>query len=226
MDKHHSQHKPPANSHVHNCLEIITRLKTIYPQVKGRLFWQTPWELLVATILAAQCTDIRVNQVTPIFFKNWPDVFKLAQAKQEEVEKVIRSTGFYHNKAKHLIAAAQKIVNEYQGQVPSNMDNLLSLPGVARKTANIILANAFDINQGIAVDTHVKRLSYRLGLTQATTPNRIEQDLMLIIPKTSWGEINHLLVWFGRDTCRARHPLCQQCLLNDLCPQKGVKNTA
>ncbi len=203
--------------------EIIARLRTVYPQVKGRLFWQNPWELLVATVLAAQCTDLRVNKVTPVFFKNWPDVFELAQARHEEVEEVIRSTGFYRNKAKNLISAAQKIVREYQGQVPSKMDSLLSLPGVARKTANIILSNAFGLHEGIAVDTHVKRLAYRLGLTQATNPNIIEQDLTTIVPKTSWGEINHLLVWFGRDICRARQPLCEQCLLNALCPKMGVK---
>jgi endonuclease-3 len=185
--------------------------------------WKNPWELLVATVLAAQCTDTRVNHVTPTFFKLWPDVFELAQASQEDVEQVIRSTGFYRNKSKNLLAAATKIVNKHQGQVPSTMTELLSLPGVARKTANIILSNAFGIHEGIAVDTHVKRVSYRLGLTQATSPIQIEKDLVILFPRHAWGGINHLLVWFGRDTCRARRPLCPSCPLKDLCPQNGIK---
>lgn len=202
--------------------KILSRLRNIYPNRQTMLNWKNPWELLVSTVLAAQCTDKRVNQVTPNFFARWPTIESLASTPPNEVEDVIRSTGFFRNKAKNLIACAQKIVQNYEGKVPQNMNELLSLPGIARKTANIILSNAFGINAGIAVDTHVKRLSYRLGLSNSTNPNIIEKDLQKLFPKDSWGEINHLLVNFGRDICKARRPECAQCMLNDICSKQGI----
>ncbi len=198
--------------------ELLNILKKKYPNPRTQLLWKNPWELLVATILAAQCTDVRVNQVTPTFFKRWPDPLSLSRAKQEEVEEVIYSTGFYKNKAKNLIATAKKIVEEFHGEVPSSMEKLISLPGVARKTANIILSNCFSKNEGIAVDTHVKRISRRLGLTTSNDPLKIEKDLMELFPQREWGDVNHLLVWFGRDVCRSRNPRCLQCEIASLCP--------
>ncbi len=207
--------------------EILTILKKRYPNPTTQLTWKNPWELLVATILAAQCTDLRVNQVTPEFFKRWPDVYSLKEAKQDEVERVIYSTGFYKNKAKNLIMSARKIAEEFNGKVPSSMENLLSLPGVARKTANIILSNCFSKNEGIAVDTHVKRLSKRLGLTSYENPLKIEKELMEIFPRKEWGNVNHLLVWFGRDICRSRNPLCSECEIRHLCnKQKGTTTSS
>jgi endonuclease-3 len=178
---------------------------------------------LVATVLAAQCTDIRVNAVTPAFFARWPTMNDLANAEQAEVEAIIRSTGLYRNKAKNLIQTAQKLVNQHASQVPSSMQELLTLPGVARKTANIVLSHGFGLHKGIAVDTHVKRLSFRLGLSASQDPKRIEHDLMPLFPRTAWGEINHLLVWFGREVCQARFPQCTECRLADICPRFGVK---
>lgn len=201
---------------------ILNILKNRYPNPKTKLNWKTPWELLVATILAAQCTDDRVNEITPIFFKKWPTIMALSKAKNEEVEKVIYPTGFYRNKAKFLVGSAKKIISDYNGEVPDTMEDLLKLPGVARKTANIVLSNCFSKNEGIAVDTHVKRLSYRLGLTSSKNPQIIEKDLMAIFPKKDWHLVNHLLVWFGRDVCTARSPRCKDCDLEHLCPKNGV----
>jgi endonuclease-3 len=201
---------------------VLERLRKIYPAPQSALSWASPWELLVSTVLAAQCTDARVNQVTPEFFRRWPTIAALARARAEEVEEVIRSTGFFRNKAKNLVAAARRITQAYQGAVPATMEELLTLPGVARKTANIVLSNAFGRSEGIAVDTHVRRLAFRLGLTESRDPKRIEQDLMPLFPRQSWGEINHLLVWHGRDTCQARKPRCTVCNLEDVCPRCGV----
>lgn len=186
------------------------------------LRWSSPWQLLAATILAAQCTDRQVNKITPELFSRWPGPRQMAQANPAEVEQVIRPTGFYRNKAKSLIQSAARIQAVYQGQVPRSMSELLSLPGVARKTANIVLSNAFGQQEGIAVDTHVKRIAYRLGLTQSQDPRRIEQDLMPIFPKESWGRINHLLVWFGREVCLARGPFCLECELGRVCSKQGL----
>jgi len=202
---------------------ILQRLRSRYPAPKTALNWADPWQLLVATVLAAQCTDQRVNQVTPEFFRKWPDVKALAQADLAEVEAVIRSTGFYRNKAKNLVAAAQKICTDFNGHVPETMEELVILPGVARKTANIVLSNAFGKNEGIAVDTHVKRLSFRLGLTTSKNPNIIEKDLMVLFPKKDWGLLNHVLVLFGREICTARKPKCGECELSDICPKFGLK---
>ena len=203
--------------------EILARLAKRYPAPEPALHWSDPWQLLVATALSAQCTDERVNMVTPEFFKRWPAIKDAADADVTEIEEVVRSTGFFRNKAKNIKAAATRIMGEYNGEVPQTMAELITLGGVARKTASIVLANAFGVNEGIAVDTHVKRLSFRLGLTTNTDPVRIEKDLMPLFPRDNWGEINHYLVFFGREVCPARKPKCDECELNDICPKKGVK---
>lgn len=204
-------------------LEIYSRLKKRYPSPEPMLDWTNAWELLVATALAAQCTDERVNKVTPVFFEKWPTIQDVADADVTEIEDVVRSTGFFRNKAKNLKAAAQRVMTEYGGEVPKTMAELITLGGVARKTANIVLSNAYDIHEGIAVDTHVKRLTFRMGLTTNTDPVRIEKDLMPLYPKETWGDVNHFLVFYGREVCPARSPKCTECELNDICPKKGVK---
>lgn len=201
---------------------VLERLAQRYPQPASELDWSTPWELLVATALSAQCTDKRVNMVTPALFERWPDVASMAQADPQEVEKVIYSTGFYKNKTKNLIHAAQTIMTRFAGQVPKTMKELITLGGVARKTANIVLSNAFGIHEGIAVDTHVKRISQRLGLTTSTNPLHIEKDLMPLFPRPAWGDINHCLVLFGREVCKARGPVCTTCEMEDICPKIGL----
>ncbi len=203
-------------------LEIYERLSKRYPAPEPALDWTTAWELLVATVLAAQCTDERVNKVTPHFFAKWPSIGDVAQAEIPELEDMVRSTGFFRNKAKNLKSAAQRIMETYGGEIPKNMKELITLPGVARKTANIVLSNAFGINEGIAVDTHVKRLTYRMGLTRNTDPVRIEKDLMPLYPSETWGDVNHFLVYYGREVCNARKPKCDICELNDICPKNGV----
>ncbi len=204
-------------------MAILALLKKRYPEPETMLDHKNPWELLVATVLAAQCTDARVNTVTPELFRRWPDPAALAGASQEDLEEVIRPTGFYHSKARNLLGAARRVTEVYGGSVPRTMEELVTLPGVARKTANVVLWGGFGINEGLAVDTHVKRLSFRLGLTKNTDPVRIEQDLIKIFPREEWGDVNHRLVWFGRDVCDARRPACSECELYDLCPRKGVK---
>lgn len=202
--------------------EIHARLKGRYPAPAPALDWTNAWELLVATVLAAQCTDERVNKVTPVLFARWPDIASLAAADVAELEAVVRSTGFFRNKAKNLLAAARRVMDVYGGEVPRTMAELITLGGVARKTANIVLSNAFNVHEGIAVDTHVKRLAFRMGLTANTDPVRIEKDLMPLYPREAWGEINHFLVYFGREVCPARTPQCAACELNDICPKHGV----
>lgn len=204
-------------------MAVLARLKKRYPEPETMLDHRNPWELLVATVLAAQCTDARVNTITPELFRRWPDPAALACAPQEELEDVIHAAGFYHSKAKNLIGAAKRVVEAYGGEVPHTLEELVTLPGVARKTANVVLWGGFGINEGLAVDTHVKRLSFRLGLTKNTEPVKIEQDLIKIFPREEWGDVNHRLVWFGRDVCDARRPACSECELYDLCPRKGVK---
>lgn len=203
--------------------EIFTRLEKRYPAPEPALDWKNAWELLVATVLAAQCTDERVNKVTPYFFQKWPDIPSLTGADVSEIEEVVRSTGFFRNKAKNLKAAANLVVEEYGGEVPKTMADLIRLPGVARKTANIVLSNAYGVHEGIAVDTHVKRLSFRMGLTRNTDPVKIEKDLMPLFENSQWGDINHFLVYFGREVCNARSPQCENCELSDICPKNGVK---
>ena len=209
--------KPEAHAQA-----ILARLKERYPKTGSALDWEDPWELLTATVLAAQCTDERVNKVTPELFRRWPTLQAMAGAEVAKVEEVVHSTGFFRQKAKNLIASAKLVMERHQGKLPRTMAELTTLPGVARKTANIVLSNAFGIHEGIAVDTHVKRLSFRLGLTESKDPVRIEQELMPLVPREEWGEINHLLVYYGREVCGARSPKCGPCQLADICPKCGV----
>jgi endonuclease-3 len=197
---------------------IITRLRELYPDAHCELTYETPHQLLVATILSAQCTDERVNKVTPDLFALYPDVTDFAGADRAELEEAIRSTGFFRQKAKYIQESSQAILHQYNGEVPDTMDELLTLNGVARKTANVVLGEIFDVSDGITVDTHVKRLAKRLGLTNNTDPAKVEKDLMAIIPRESWIEISHLLIFHGRRVCFARNPDCANCSLNDLCP--------
>jgi endonuclease-3 len=199
-------------------LEILILLKRLYPDATCSLSYRTPVQLLVATILSAQCTDDRVNQVTPALFSRFPDAFSLASADLEELENLVRSTGFYRNKAKNIKAACQTIVEEFGGEVPKQMEKLVSLPGVARKTANVVLAHAYGIIQGVTVDTHVKRLSKRLGLTEQTDPVKTERDLMKLLPQPEWENWSIRLIYHGRAVCQARKPRCRECLLARLCP--------
>lgn len=201
---------------------VLALLIQRYPNLGSHLDAATPWQLLVATVLAAQCTDERVNKVTPTLFARWPDPAALADAAQEELEAVIHSTGFYRNKAKNLLGAATMLMREHKGQVPQSMAELIRLPGVARKTANCVLWGGFGINVGLAVDTHVKRIALRLGLTQETDPVAVERDLMQLFPEAEWGGVNHRMVWFGREVCDARKPHCHCCPLAELCPRQGL----
>lgn len=203
-------------------LEILVRLKRLYPNAPCTLNYATPVQLLVATILSAQCTDERVNLVTPALFGQFPDAEALAKAEPVEIENLIRSTGFYRNKAKNIQAACRILVAEYGGKVPPSMEQLLRLPGVARKTANVVLAHAFGINAGVTVDTHVKRLSYRLGLTKNTDPIHIERDLIRLLPSDDWENFSIRIIYHGRAICKARNPTCQVCLLSDLCPSADL----
>ncbi|NCC24162.1 MAG: endonuclease III [Deltaproteobacteria bacterium] len=196
---------------------VFDRLARRYPRPSTQLNWKNPWELLVATILSAQCTDVRVNKITPDFFSRWPEPIDLLNADLKEIEKIIYSAGFYRNKAKNLQETARLLVEKHQGFIPSSMDELVTLPGVARKTANVVLSNAFGIQEGIAVDTHVARISQRLGLTDFSNPTKIEKELMEVFPQKEWGNMNHRLVLFGRDVCRAKNPQCERCELAQFC---------
>ena len=198
--------------------EILARLKRIYPDAHCELDFRTPYQLTVATILSAQCTDARVNLVTPALFKRWPDAPALARARPAELQAVIRSTGFFRNKAKNLIGMAQAVTAEHGGRIPASMAALRVLPGVGRKTANVILGNAFSQSEGIAVDTHVLRLSRLLRLTRQTDPVKVELDLMRLVPRQDWALASHLLIWHGRRICIANRPRCGDCVLNDICP--------
>lgn len=199
-------------------LALLDRLKVLYPSATCTLNYETPVQLLVATILSAQCTDERVNKVTPDLFARFPDAETMAKANREEIETLIRSTGFYRNKAKNIQGACEMIVSDFQGKVPDTMENLLKLPGVARKTANVVLAHAYGVNAGVTVDTHVKRLSHRLGLTEHNDPKRIEKDLMALLPQPDWENWSIRLIYHGRAVCKAKQPLCEVCTLADLCP--------
>jgi endonuclease-3 len=201
-------------------LEILSRLHHLYPDATCSLNYQTPVQLLVATILSAQCTDERVNKVTPALFARFPDAESLANADILELEDLVKSTGFYRNKAKNIKAACRMIVNDFNSIVPNQMSELLKLPGVARKTANVVLAHAYGINAGVTVDTHVKRLSQRLGLTKNTEPVKIEQDLMKLLPQPEWENWSIRLIYHGRAVCKARSPECEVCQIADLCKMK------
>ena len=207
-------------------LEILVRLKRLYPDAPCTLNYETPVQLLVATMLSAQCTDARVNQVTPALFSRFPDTKALANADLTELENLVRSTGFYRSKAKNIQATCRILVQEFGSQVPPSMEQLLTLPGVARKTANVVLAHAFGIHSGVTVDTHVKRLSYRLGLTEHTDPIQIERDLIRLLPSEDWENFSIRLIYHGRAICKARNPACQACLIADLCPAANLPQLA
>lgn len=201
---------------------IIAELRRLYPDAKCSLDFSTPLQLLIATQLAAQCTDERVNMVTKDLFRKYRSVEDFATVSQEELEQDIKSTGFYRNKAKNIRATCQRIITDFGGEVPHTMKDLLSLPGVARKTANVVLGNAFGIVEGYIVDTHNMRLSRRFGWTTSEDPVKIEQALMRIIPQKDWLDLSHFLIYHGRAVCVARKPLCEQCTLAKLCPSAFV----
>lgn len=196
---------------------ILERLDQAYPGATCALKHKSAWELLVATILSAQSTDVRVNMVTPILFQKYPTVQDFAALRPEELEPDIYSTGFFRNKSKSLVGSARKLIDEFGGQVPDEMDKLLSLPGVARKTANVVLGTWFHQNVGVVVDTHVRRISRRLELTRNEDPKKIEQDLMKVLPQEKWTDFSHQIIHHGRAICIARKPKCAQCTLENLC---------
>ncbi len=197
-------------------------LTEAYPDAHCELDYQNPFQLAVATILSAQTTDVRVNMVTPVLFERFPTAELLAGARQEEVEEIVRSTGFFRNKAKNIIGFANGLLDKHHGEIPRTIDELAALPGVGRKTANVVLGNAFDINEGVVVDTHVKRLSTRLGFTKGKTPVAIEKDLIALVPRERWTLLSHLLIWHGRRVCDARKPACERCTLARECPSSRV----
>jgi endonuclease-3 len=201
-----------------HALDVFARLRQTHPDAHCELDHETPLQLLMATILSAQCTDKRVNMVTPLLFKTYPNAGALADAPQDELEEVIRSTGFFRNKAKSLIALGKALVERHDGEVPRSMEELVRLPGVGRKTANVILGNAFGVNEGVVVDTHVGRVSLRLGLSRATDPIKIEQDLMPLFPREDWAMVAHVLIFHGRRVCDARSPKCEICSVSEICP--------
>ena len=202
--------------------EIIRLLREAHPDACCALDYRNGLELLVATILSAQCTDERVNKVTPALFAAYPDAAAFAAADRGELEEAVRSTGFYRNKAKNIQGACSRIVHDYGGTVPDNMDDLLTLAGVARKTANVVLGEIYNVADGVVVDTHVKRLSGLLGLTTATDPVKIERDLMALAPRDQWIELSHLLIFHGRRICNARKPQCGVCTIRHLCPSANL----
>jgi len=203
-------------------VEIIKILNKTYPKSRTSLHYKTPLQLLIATILAAQCTDERVNKITPSLFTKYNSSSDFARAQQKVLEEEIRSAGLYKNKAKNIIAASKKMVEEFKGKVPDTIETLITLPGVARKTANIVLSSVFKKAEGIAVDTHVKRLSVRFGLSREKNPDKIEQDLMKVVPRKYWLDFNYLLVNHGRKICMARKPICPECAIKLLCPSPAI----
>jgi len=211
-----------ATARAERARTIFQRLRQAYPEARCALDHANAYQLLVATILSAQCTDARVNLVTPKFFARYPTPEDLARADRAEVEELIRSTGFFRNKTRSLIGMAQALVAEHRGEVPRTMEELKVLPGVGRKTANVVLGNAYGINEGITVDTHVTRLSRLLGLTRHDDAIRIEQDLMPLFPRESWALLSHLLITHGRQVCVARRPRCPECVVADLCPSAAL----
>ena len=202
---------------------LVQRLREAYPDAHCSLDFGSPFQLVIATILSAQCTDKRVNMVTPELFRRWPDAAALAGAKQRDLEAVIRSTGFFRAKAKSLLGCARALVDRHGGEVPRTIDELVRLPGVGRKTANVVLGTAFGIASGVVVDTHVGRISRRLGLTRAADAVRAERDLVRVVPRENWIQFSHWLIEHGRGVCSARRPVCDDCSLLDLCPRVSVK---
>lgn len=202
--------------------QVVRRLKTAYPDAQCALHFSSPLQLLAATILSAQCTDVRVNLVTKDLFRKYPDARAFAAAKPSDLERAVQSTGFFRNKAKNIKACCTTLVDEHNGQVPQELDVLVKLPGVGRKTANVVLGTAFGIPTGVVVDTHVARLSQRLGLTRHKDPVKIERDLMAVLPKREWIGFSHRMIAHGRQICVARKPKCEICPLADICPKIGV----
>jgi len=205
-----------------HAVEVFSRLKRAHPDAHCELDHETPLQLLMATILSAQCTDKRVNMVTPLLFRTFPTAAALADAPQDQLEEMIKSTGFFRNKAKSLIGLGKALVERHNGEVPDSMEALVKLPGVGRKTANVILGNAFRKNEGVVVDTHVGRLSVRLGLTRQTDPVKIEEELMPLFPREDWAMLAHVLIFHGRRVCFAKSPQCETCTLNEICPSSSV----
>jgi len=201
---------------------IYEFLEGEYPEARTALEHANPFELAVATILSAQCTDERVNMVTPVLFRRFPDAPALAGASLDEVEAIIHSTGFFRNKAKSLVGMARAVVGEHGGELPRSLVELTKLPGIGRKTANVILGNAFGVDEGVVVDTHVKRLSGRLGFSKEVTPEKIETDLMVVFPRERWTPLSHLLIFHGRQVCVARKPRCRECVVAALCPSSSA----
>ena len=221
--KHPSKRKKKRGAELKaHALEILVRLKKEYPDAHCELDFETPLQLLIATILSAQCTDKRVNMVTPALFRKYPDAESLSAADTAELEELIKSTGFFRNKTKSLLGMSAAVAERHQSNVPSTMEDLVNLPGVGRKTANVVLGNAYNINEGIVVDTHVGRLAVRLGLTNETDPVKVEHALMPLIPRDDWTLIAHLLIFHGRRVCIARTPRCESCVLADVCPSARV----
>jgi endonuclease III len=202
---------------------VYERLAEEYPDAHCALVHRNPYELTVATILSAQCTDARVNMVTPELFRRYPEPEDLASARSEDVEEIIRSTGFFRSKAKSLIGMATAVMERHEGRIPRTMKELVRLPGIGRKTANVVLGNAFGIDEGVVVDTHVKRLSTRLGFTRESTPEKIEEDLAGLFPRERWTMLPHLLIFHGRRVCVARKPRCEICAVEEWCPSSRVK---
>jgi endonuclease III len=198
--------------------DLLSRLKALYPDARCALEHRNAFELLCATILSAQCTDVRVNLVTPTLFARYPSAFELARANPSDVEEIIKSTGFFRNKTRSLIGMAQALVADHKGEVPRTMEELRKLPGVGRKTANVVLGNAYSVNEGVTVDTHVARLSGLLGLSRESEPEKIEAELMRLFPRDEWALLSHLLIFHGRNVCIARRPRCGECVLAQLCP--------
>jgi endonuclease-3 len=203
--------------------KVLRRLKKKYPKAQCALNYENPLQILVATILSAQCTDVRVNIVTKDLFQKYRSAHDFAEANLTDLENDIRTTGFFRNKAKNIKNTCKILEQTYYGEVPADMEKLTKLPGVGRKTANCVLGNGFGIAVGVVVDTHVERLSHRIGLSDSNTPEKIEQDLMPLFPKSEWIGLSHRLILHGRETCSARKPLCANCILNDLCPRIGVQ---
>ena len=212
------QRQSPSAAERKRAREIVAKLRNLYPDAKCSLDFTTPLELLVATMLSAQCTDERVNQVTKALFKKYTRAEDYANANPEGLEQDIKQTGFYRNKAKHVREASALIVERFGGVVPKTMDELTSLPGVARKTANVVMGNAYGVIEGVVVDTHVGRLSRRLGLTDSEDPVKVEQELMALLPQPDWLDLSHMMIYHGRAICLARKPLCAECALAPLCP--------
>ncbi len=206
-----------------NFLQIYDILAKEYPKAKTALIFSNAWQMLVSTILSAQCTDKRVNEITKVLFKKYPVIEDYVNMSGEELIRYIKPAGFFNNKSRNILSAAKKIKENFNGKIPDTMDDMLSIPGVARKTANVVLGNAYGIVAGIAVDTHVKRLAFRLGFTTKTDPVKIETDLMNLFPKEKWHNLTYILIEHGRTVCKAQNPMCSSCTNSSLCPKTGLK---